>query len=146
MSNIQHLWPNPTLPSRSVSVSPSSSLSLLISSPLSPSPHHSIPPHFIVRWGFARQKVTEMSLTYTQSPSLGLSPFFPPHPFCSLSYENAYIIKCLFFFVPLFLFPSRLSPSLSISLPSSEYSTYIILFGQTPCAPDLIQEVTDFGL
>lgn len=101
-----------------------SSLTHLISSLLFPFPHHSIPPHFIVRWGFARQKVTEMSLTYTLTLSLGLCPFSPHilpvlslSPPLSFSHENAYIIKCLFFFAtPLyFLFPNRISLFMALS-------------------------------
>lgn len=54
------------------SLSPPLYISILISSLLSPPPHHSIPPHFLVRWGFARQKVTEHTLAHTLTHCLTL--------------------------------------------------------------------------
>lgn len=82
-------------------------LSSLISSLLSPPPHHSIPPHSLARWDFGRQKVTAtaFSRVHIGNRSLRIAPslfFFAPIHALSYprSHDNAYIIEALFFFVP----------------------------------------------
>lgn len=60
----RNLPPSPRLPP---------SYYFLINSLLSSLPHHSIPAHFFVRWWFATQKVTEISLLHTHSHSLTLT-------------------------------------------------------------------------
>lgn len=147
MSNIQHLWPNPLF---HLCISLASFHSILISSLLSPFSHHSIPAHFLVRWGFARQKVTEMSLLHTHNlPLLVSPPHFLPHTLTvflvSVSHMRMHTLlnvsSSLSVLSPLYQY----SLILSLSLHSREYSTYIIPFGQAPWA-DIIQEVTDYGL
>lgn len=145
MSNIKHLWPNPTLPSCYSSPSSSSSPSLAVSSLLPPSLH---PSSFHSQMGLCEAEGhRNVSYIHTITISRSLPLFLPHIPSFSVSHMKMHTLLNVSSSLSLLSrFPSRFSPSLCVSLLSSEYSTYIILFGQTPWADDLIQEVTDFGL
>lgn len=143
MSNIQHLWTNPTLPSLYLSP-PLLSLSLLISSLLSPSPPSLHPSSFLSQMGLCKAEGhRNVSLTYTQYRSLFHSRSLPLFSHThTLSHMRMHtLLNVSSSLSPLSQYSLFPSPYLS----SSEYSTYIILFGQSPWA-DMIQEVTDLGL
>lgn len=133
-------------PSISVSLFPlhPSPFSLAVSS-LSPHPPSLHPSSFLSQMGLCKAEGhRNVSLTYTQSLSLGLFPLFPSHT-CSLSALSHTRMHTLLNVSSSLSLPSQSSLILSLYISSTAYSTYIILFGQAPWA-DIILEVTDFGL